>query len=152
MKTILKIFLFVQILSLPLFARYDKIIAIGPGALRFVVYMQLEHKLCGVENIEFKLKKGIVRPYSIKLKNIIYKLPVIGEGGPGVLPYFEKINLIKPDIIIAVGFTKAQTELIEKKTQAKVIVLNYGNIGSLNKEFTFSIMKSGKIFNKEKTK
>ena len=149
MKKILKIIFILQLLCFSLFAKYNKIIAICPGALRFIVYMNLENKLCGVENIEFKLKTGLIRPYSIKIKKIIKNLPVIAEGGPGVLPYFERINLIRPDIIIAVGYTKAQVDLIEKKTNTKVVLLNYGTLGSLNNEFLVSLLKLGKIFNKE---
>ncbi|MGC8728745.1 MAG: hypothetical protein ACP5SD_05700 [Elusimicrobiales bacterium] len=41
----------------------QKIIAVGPGALRIVSYLGEMDKLCGVENIEVKFPKG--RPYAV---------------------------------------------------------------------------------------
>ena len=129
--------------------KISKVIASGPGALRFIAYMKVTEKLCGVENIEYKLQQNFFRPYWYAVKDKIRKLPVIGEGGPGKMPYFERIILTKPDIIIAVGFTKRQVDLIEEKTKTPVVLVNYGSLGNLNGKFENSIKILGRIFNKK---
>ncbi len=150
-KLIIFIILFLIILLLPVLnAAPRRIIAIGPGALRFVAYLGAVDKLCGIERIEFKLKRGLIRPYYKAVEKRIKKLPIIGEGGPGKLPYFEEIIKIHPDLIIAVGYTKSQINLICEKTQIPVLLLSYGNLGVLNKKFFTSLKLLGEKLNKEK--
>ncbi len=131
-------------------SKINRIIALGPGALRLVAYMNLTSKLCGVERIEFKLQKGIVRPYWFAVKNKIKSLPIIGEGGPGKLPYFEKVIMTRPDLIIAIGYTSSQADLIFEKTKVPVLILSYGSLGGINLKLEKSLKLLGKVFSIKK--
>ncbi len=129
--------------------KVNKILALGPGALRFITYFNEQNKLCGVERIEFKLQNDF-RPYFYVVKNHIRNLPIISEGGPGKMPYFSKLIITSPDVIISVGFSKTQADFISKKTNIPVILLDYGALGRINEKFFNSIEILGKVFNKEK--
>ncbi len=129
--------------------KVNKIIAIGPGALRFITYFREEKKLCGIERIEFKLKNEY-RPYWYVIKKVIKNLPIISEGGPNKMPYFSKIIISQPDVIIAVGFSKTQADFISNKTRIPVILLDYGSLGQINEKFFSSLNILGKIFNNKK--
>lgn len=75
-----------------------RIVAVGPGCLRIIVYLNATNMVVGVEDFEKRYSFG--RPYIIahpELKN----LPSIGPGGPGKLPNLEAIMKLKPDIIFA---------------------------------------------------
>jgi len=81
--------------------KVDKIVAIGPGALKGVVYMQAEDMLVGVENKEKKMISAL-RPHTLVIQDKIVNLPVIAEGGPDD----PKVNMevlmkVKPDVIFA---------------------------------------------------
>ncbi len=133
-------------------SKADRLVFIGPGALRLGTYAGAYDKLVGIERIE--LKKGKMVPYRnfLKQKNVL-DLPIIGEGGPGKMPSVEALINSKAQLIIASFVDKNQVKLIEQKTKIPVFVISYGNgyggdMGKLN-----SIKKSlgliGKIIKKE---
>jgi len=127
----------------------QKIIAIGPGALRIVSYLDETDKLCGVENIEVKFPKG--RPYAVAYYEKIKNLPIFGEGGPDKRPDYEKIINLNPDIIIVSDITDELLSEIQEKTRKKVFVIDYGSLGSFDTEkFKNGVIKLAKIFKKEK--
>ena len=105
-----------------------KIVAIGPGALRFVVYAGAQNLVVARELFEDKLDKSI-RPYTFALPSNFDNLPVISAGGPGKMPDIEKLILVNPDIIIAAGFTNWQMDIINQKSKIPVIGVNYGHVG-----------------------
>lgn len=127
-----------------------RVIAIGPGALRIVVYLSAIDKIVGVERVE---KGGFTpygRPYSIAIENRVKPLPVIGEGGPGKLPNFEAIISLKPDVILACAFSPDAIKLIEEKTNIGTVALDYGSLGVLrSKKFMDSLRIAGEILGKK---
>ncbi len=130
----------------------NKIIVIGPGALRLVTIMNLQNKLVGIEKIERKSIKFSEYRTAIG-KKLITSLPIIGAGGPGKLPNLEKIISLKPDIIISSFIDKKQLELIWQKTGIPILCLSYGLGYGGNEEKLKAIKKSfilmGKIFQKK---
>ena len=128
--------------------KVKKVIAIGPGALRLVVYLNSKNKVIGIEKRE---KKYIyARAYIVANKELL-KLPVIGMGGVNANINLEKIISLKPDVIIAAYISKKMADLIEKKTKIPVVVVSYGNLGTFaNGKLFKSIMLLGKILNKQK--
>lgn len=120
--------------------RIERIVAIGPGALRIVTYLSLEDKVVGVERVE---KGGFTpygRPYTLAIREKVKDLPIIGEGGPGKLPDFEALLSARPDIILAIGFDVATMDMIQEKTKRPVIGLDYGSLGVLRaKKFIDSL-------------
>jgi iron complex transport system substrate-binding protein len=106
-------------------AKSERIVCIGPGALRLAVYLRLGARLAGIERIERRL--AALAPYSMKLGAArIASLPVIGEGGPGKLPDMEALVRARPDVIFAAFTGRDQAARIEAKTGIPVVALSYG--------------------------
>lgn len=125
-----------------------RIIAIGPGALRMVVYLKAQNEVVGIE--KFEQKHIHTAPYILANKNLL-KLPKIGMGGPSININLEKIVSLKPDLIIAGFITKQKAEEIENKTHIPVFVIRYGVLGNFDKkEFLNALNKLSKILNKQK--
>lgn len=132
-----------------------KIVAIGPATLRLLSYMQLQDKLIGIEDFELRTYKA--KPYSIIIpKKQINSLPIIAPGGkPGLLPNFEKLLELKPDIIFVSIYTGIKNiELIAEKTNIPTVGLIYGG-GKNFKNISYiegskaSFKTLGEIFGKE---
>lgn len=101
------------------------------GALRFLVYLQSLDLVVGMENMERQWTSA-GRLYGLATREKAKTLPVIGEGGPGRLPDFERIIALWPDLIIAMGMGLDQVESIQRKTGRPVFVLSYGEPGVLD--------------------
>ncbi|ACM92502.1 HemV-3 iron (III) ABC transporter, ATP-binding protein [Nautilia profundicola AmH] len=125
-----------------------KAVAVGPGALRLVVYLGSQDKIAGIEKRE---KKFIfARPYILAHKELL-KLPVVGMGGPNVQINLEKIISLKPDVIIAGYISKSRADMITAKTGIPVVVISYGKLGTFANEKLFNSIKIlGEVFNKQK--
>lgn len=101
-----------------------RVVAIGPGALRLLVYAgNLEH-VVGVEQMETGDVSG--KPYMLANPDLA-KLPLIGQGGPNNAPDPEKILTVKPDVIFNTYVTEAAAaDELQAKTGVPVVVLSYG--------------------------
>ena len=127
-----------------------RIVALGPGALRFIVYMNAFSAVAGIEEIEKNRQIPAGRPYSISIYEKTPHLPSVGEGGSGRLPDFEKLISVKPDIVFVMGFDASNIELIHKKTGLPVVSLSIGT-GAFKKTETYASLRLiGKIMGKEK--
>ncbi|MDW7989556.1 MAG: iron ABC transporter substrate-binding protein [Archaeoglobaceae archaeon] len=128
--------------------KVEKIVAIGPGALRLVVYLEAKDRVVGVEDAE-KRWETFTRPY--RLANPQFAdLPTIGVGGPDdPKPNVEEIMKLKPDVIFAV-VSGQYADNLQEKTGIPVVVLNYGTLGNFQTTQLFeSIRLMGKILGKE---
>ena len=77
----------------------NRILCIGPGALRLVVYLQAENRVVGVEDME-KMNPG-GRPYWIAHPEL-HRLPRCGPGGPAGInkkPDLETLLSLAPDVV-----------------------------------------------------
>ena len=125
-----------------------KIIAIGPGALRMVVYLQAQDKVVGIEKREHKFIHA--RPYILAHKELL-RLPSIGMGGPNFNINLEAIKKLNPDLIVAGFIDEKRAKNIEEKTGIKVIKIRYGKLGNAeNRSFQEALLKLGRILGKEK--
>jgi iron complex transport system substrate-binding protein len=123
--------------------KIDKIAAVGPGALRLIVYLEAEEKVVGIEEFE---KRNQKRPYILAQKELL-KLPVIGPqfGGDA-----ELIAAQAPDLIIASYLSKAQMNTLQEKTVIPVVSINNGSPGSMTeKEFKQALIFLAEILKKE---
>lgn len=131
--------------------KINKIICLGPGCLRLIVYLQAQHLVVGVEEIEKRKKK--CTPYLIA-NPFLSKLPAIGPGGPAGInkkPYLEKILTLKPQVIFATAFQKNTADEIQNILNIPVIVLDYGSLTLKKFEKIYaSLNLVGKILNKTK--
>jgi iron complex transport system substrate-binding protein len=115
--------------------KINRVVAIGPGMLRLVCYLNATDLLAGVE--ESEVTWGFTgRDYAMAYGELFRNLPKIGPGGPGKPPAPELILAVKPDLII-MSRTYADMydpDRLQTETKSTVIVLDYGPAGSLDIE------------------
>ena len=104
----------------------SRIVAIGPGALRLVVYLNATNMVVGIEDSE-KRWGPLGRDYAMAVYEKLKNLSVIGPGGPGKPPNPELILSVKPDLVI-MSSSYAQVydpDRLQKEVGAPVIVVDY---------------------------
>lgn len=126
----------------------NKVVGIGPGALRLITYVDGLYRVAGVENIDKKLAAG--RTYNMIFQDKLQQLPIIGQGGPDSTPDAEKLVAVKPDVIfVTYLLDKTKADDLQAKTGIPVVVLSYGKIGTFEKDIYESLEVIGKIMGKE---
>jgi iron complex transport system substrate-binding protein len=128
----------------------NRLIALGPGALRLVAYLQAVDQVVGIEDMETRMDRSVwFRPYASALPEEFFMRPVVGPGGSGKLPDFERLMLSRPDVIVAVSIDAADIRNIENKTGIPTVCLSYGELGAWGKEVHESLLILGKLLGKE---
>jgi len=128
--------------------RVERVVAIGPGALRLVVYLNASDMVVGVEDAETNWPE-MGRPYRMAHPEFA-ELPIIGKGGPNPTPNAEAIVAVKPDIIFACYIDAMQADTLQQQTGVPVVVLSYGERGSFRAEEIYSSLRlAGKILGRE---
>jgi iron complex transport system substrate-binding protein len=132
-------------------SKVERIVAIGPGMLRLVCYLNATNLVVGVE--ESELKWGFIgRDYAMAYGDLFKNLPIIGPGGPGKPPVPELIIAVKPDVII-MSRTYCDfydPDRLQKEVNATVIVMDYGQAGQLDIEGICNALSTlGKVLNRE---
>jgi iron complex transport system substrate-binding protein len=123
-----------------------RVVALGPGALRFVVYLGAADMIVGIEDMEKRMEATrLSRPYAQALDRSFMDLPVVSSGGPGNLPNFEGVITCRPDLIIAVSFDAGQVDNIQEKTGIPTIALSYGALGVWREEAKTSLRLLGEV-------
>ncbi|MCO5385292.1 iron ABC transporter substrate-binding protein [Desulfosporosinus sp.] len=130
----------------------QKVVAIGPGALRLVTYDEGTSMVVGIEEIEKKPSPG--RSYMLAYPDL-KKLPSIGQGGPDTAPNEESLLGVKPDVIFVCSLVdKEKADQLQAKTGIPVVVLSYGSVTSATTSFNENLYRSlsmvGTIIGKEK--
>lgn len=126
----------------------ERIVAIGPGALRLVCYAQGADRVVGVENVEKQWPTG--RPYILANPDL-KDLPPVGPGGPNSAPDAEKLVSAKPDVIFAAYLVdKAKADDLQAKTNVPVVVVSYGKLATFDEDVYRSLALIGKIIGNEK--
>jgi len=128
-----------------------RLIALGPGALRFVVYLRATDRVVGIEDLEKRMARDLyVRPYAHALSEDVLALPVVGAGGPGTLPDPEKILTCRPDLLACVGIDPGQLDNLQAKTGVPTMYLSYGELGVWREEARRSLALLGEVLGREK--
>jgi iron complex transport system substrate-binding protein len=105
-------------------AAVQRVVAIGPGALRLYVYAGNLDFVVGVEQMETGDVSG--KPYMLA-NPALATLPIIGQGGPNNAPDPEKILTVSPDVIFSTYATDASAaDELQAKTGIPVVVISYG--------------------------
>jgi iron complex transport system substrate-binding protein len=108
----------------------DKVICSGPGCLRYLIYLEGQDLVVGVDSIEKRINKFDARPYAIANPQL-KKLPLFGE-----FRGFDNPELIlglnpQPQVIFKtfknMGYDPDE---LQAKTGIPVICLVYGNLAS----------------------
>lgn len=127
-----------------------KIICIGPGALRLIVYLNAQDKVAGVEDMEKLSSAG--RPYWMANPQLA-KLPCIGPGGPASInkkPDLEAILSVQPDLIFMTYADAPLADDVQKKLNIPIVVLSYGAFATFDERIYDSLKLAGKILNRDK--
>ncbi|MFP3251963.1 MAG: iron ABC transporter substrate-binding protein [Thermoproteus sp.] len=126
-----------------------RVVAIGPGALRLVVYLNATDKLVGIENLETRPPQGRDYAYVLWAKNLT-KLPIVGQGGPDTQVNFEAVLKAEPDVIIMSPALANTPDEVQAKTGIPVITVSYGTVGGVNfTELFYSIKILGVVLGRE---
>ncbi len=121
----------------------ERVVAIGSGALRLVVYAGGADKVVGIEEIESK--PPISRPYILANPHLL-ELPVIGVGGPDSAPDAERILGVDADVIFVAQLADANAaDELAAKTGVPVYVLSYGDVGTFGEPLFESIGVVGQV-------
>jgi iron complex transport system substrate-binding protein len=127
----------------------NRVVAIGPSALRYVIYLKSFDKLVGIESFENQVFTSRAYHYVYDVK----KLPVVGYGGPerlDVKPDIEAIEKVEPDVILAGHMDAKDADSLQEETGIPVVVVKLGpRFGLIGKEFYSSLELAGKVLNRE---
>ncbi|MEM1525903.1 MAG: iron ABC transporter substrate-binding protein [Ignisphaera sp.] len=129
----------------------QRVVALGPGSLRLLSYLNALDLVVGVEEVEHTWS-AIGRDYAMAYGDKLKNLPIVGPGGPRSAPDPEKIRAVKPDIVI-MGLTYVDLynpDRLSEEVNAPVIVVDYGSAGYLDLEsFKKALKLLGRILNRE---
>jgi len=127
--------------------KVQRVVAIGPGALRLVVFLEATERVVGVEHGEKKWPPA-GRPYRIAHPELA-GLPIIGLAGPSPTPNPEAIIGVAPDVIFATYISRKEADELQRRTGKAVIVLSYGPLGCFYAEEIFQSLRiAGEILDK----
>ncbi|MBN2809504.1 MAG: iron ABC transporter substrate-binding protein [Deltaproteobacteria bacterium] len=127
----------------------ERIVALGPGTLRLVVYLQALDKVVAVESLEKRGLSPFFRPYSEVCAKELTALPEIGSGGPGKLPELEALLAARPQVLFAIGLDRGQCENLTAKTGIPTVILSYGKLGVWRAEAQQSLALMGEILERQ---
>ena len=125
-----------------------RIIAIGPGALRLICYLDAKDRVAAIENFEKVRAQG--RPYWIASPEL-KDLPLIGPGGPQHIdkePDLEAVLKVKPDVMFATYMKPSTADALQKKIGIPVVILTYGPFPDFDEKLYESLRIAGKILGK----
>ncbi|MDD4622773.1 MAG: iron ABC transporter substrate-binding protein [Kiritimatiellae bacterium] len=126
--------------------KVSRLVALGPGALRLVTYLDAANRVVGIDAMEKRMARDVyARPYAHALGESFLHRPVVGAGGPGVLPEPENLMMCRPDLIVAVGMDPGQLDNIQAKTGVPTLGLSYGGIGVWRDEVRRSLCLLGEV-------
>jgi len=126
----------------------QRIVCIGPGALRLIVYLQAESRVVGVEEMEKMNPRG--RPYWLAHPEL-WDLPRCGPGGPQSInkkPDLEAILSMKPQVIFVTYMKAALADEVQKTLGIPVVVLSYGAFATFDETVYDSLRLAGDILNR----
>jgi iron complex transport system substrate-binding protein len=128
----------------------ERIICLGPGTLRLIVYLGVQNKVVGIEGMEKQLPTG--RPYWYA-NQAMAQLPVVGPGGPAAAnkePDLEAVLAVKPQVIFITDMEPARAEGLQKKLAIPVVLLSYGRLGGFDETVYESLKLVGKVMGADK--
>jgi iron complex transport system substrate-binding protein len=128
----------------------ERIICLGPGALRLIVYLGVQNRVVGIEGMEKTAPSG--RPYWYANQGLS-RLPVIGPGGPAAInkdPDLEAVLAVRPQLIFITSMEPARADDLQRKLGMPVVLLSYGILGSFDEAVYDSLKLAARIMGVEK--
>ena len=129
--------------------RVERVVCLGPGALRLVVYLQAQNKIVGVEDME--KKQNIGRPYWLAHPELS-SLPSCGPGGPASInkkPSLEKVLSLQAHLLLVTYMEKQLAEEVQKTLGIPVLAFTYGDFASFDETIYEALRLVGKALGKK---
>ena len=126
-----------------------RIVCLGPGALRLIVYLDACEKVAGVEQMEKRHSGG--RPYWIANPQLA-KLPNIGPGGPASInkkPDLEALLRVRPEVIFATYMDAPLANEVQQTLGIPLVVLSYGELATFDEAVYDALRIAGKVLNRK---
>ncbi|MFO7802459.1 MAG: iron ABC transporter substrate-binding protein [Desulfovermiculus sp.] len=123
----------------------ERIICLGPGTLRLIVYLQAQEKVIGVEALEKQNPRG--RPYWLAHPEL-NDLPLCGPGGPASInqkPDMEVVLTLNPDLIFVTYMDSSLADEVQDTLQIPVVVLSYGSFATFDETVFEALHLAGRI-------
>ncbi|MFW6106142.1 MAG: iron ABC transporter substrate-binding protein [Desulfovermiculus sp.] len=122
-----------------------RIICLGPGTLRLIVYLEAQDKVIGVEALEKQNPRG--RPYWLARPEL-HDLPLCGPGGPASInqkPNMEVVLNLNPDLIFVTYMDSSLADEVQDTLQIPVVVLSYGSFATFDETVFEALHLAGRI-------
>ncbi len=121
----------------------ERVVALGPGMLRKIVYMNAEDKIAGVEDEE-TAPDDFIAPYQLASPELRER-PVVGptHGGDA-----ELIASVEPDLVLYSG-DPGEAKDLEGKLEVPVVTFEFGDIYNYRDRLYESLELLGKIINRK---
>ncbi len=127
-----------------------RLVAIGPGSLRLLVYLGAQDSVVGIEEMEKRMSREIAeRPYAAVLPDAFFEKAIVAGGGPGKMPDLERLIRLSPDLVVATTLTRTQAANLAHRTGIPVAVMSYGELGVLRDEVFRSIEVLGTLLGRK---
>ncbi|MDD3856570.1 MAG: iron ABC transporter substrate-binding protein [Methanoculleus sp.] len=135
----------------------ESVVCSGSGCLRYLVYLQSQDLVVGVDDIEKKDQVIEGRPYVLAYGSQFKNLPLIGEFRGKDDP--EKIIGIGPQVIFKTGTTgtaygtsAAEADKLQERTGIPVVAFAYGSLrnDAEKAEMYTGLRTMGEVLGKEK--
>ncbi len=126
----------------------ERIVALGPGALRLMVYLQAQNKVVGVEEMEKKSPIG--RPYWLANPELA-QLPTCSPGGPAAInkkPDLEALISVQPQVIFVTYMDAELADEIQRTLKVPVVVLSYGPFATFDDTVYEALTLAAKVLNR----
>ncbi len=130
-------------------ARPRRIVCLGPGTLRLIVYLQAQERVVGIEQMEKRFPRG--RPYYMAHPEL-GRLPTVSPGGPTSInrkPDLEGVLRVRPQVVFATCLSAAKADQVQALLGLPVVVLSYGRFASFDEVVYDSLRLAGRILGRE---
>lgn len=128
----------------------QRVVCLGPGALRLIVYLQAQDLVVGVEEVEKKNPMG--RPYWLAQADKLERLPTAGPGGPASInkkPDMERVLAVRPQVVFITYMDAGLADRVQDALGIPVVVLDYGGVVFFDEEMLASLKLAGKILGRQ---
>lgn len=123
----------------------SRIVCLGPGSLRLIVYLGAVERVCGVESLEKRDPAG--RPYRLAHPELA-ALPSVGPGGPAAInkkPDMETLLRVRPQVIFVTYMEAPLADEVQRSLGIPVVVLSYGELGTFDTEVFHALRIAGRV-------
>lgn len=127
----------------------QRIVCLGAGTLRLIVYLKATDLAVGVEDME-RLNPG-GRPYALAHPEFA-RLPGVGPGGPAGLnqkPAMEGVFTVQPQVVFSTYMDGPLADEVQQTLRIPVVVLSYGRFATFDEVVLDSILIAGKVLNRD---